>query len=263
MASSKYQGLHFQGGVKSEVEDALAEEGALQIVVNDEVFSITMRTPGNDIDLVRGLLYLEDVYTQSHTLEIREIPASNSVLDKALVEIDKNQLGEGYSNSRNLLSVSSCGICGKTTLENLTSTVQLTNQKVVEVSKIKEMFVAMRDAQNTFAITGGSHAAAAFTLEGRLLSLREDIGRHNAVDKVVGHLLVSNQLKMANVLLLSGRISYELIAKAFKAKIPVVAAISAPSTLAVDFAKELGITILGFCREDRATCYAHPQRIIE
>ena len=124
------------------------------------------------------------------------------------------------------------------------------------------MFDAMKAAQHTFHKSGGSHAAAAFTNNGELLSIREDIGRHNAVDKVIGHLINNNSLKGAKCLTVSGRISYEIISKAFAAKIPILAAVSAPSTLAVDFAKELGITLLGFCRENKATCYSHPNRIL-
>ena len=120
----------------------------------------------------------------------------------------------------------------------------------------------MKKEQPTFHQSGGSHAAAAFTNCSELLAIMEDIGRHNAVDKVIGKLINSNQLNEAKCLIVSGRISYEIVSKAFAAKIPILGAVSAPSTLAVDFAKELGITLLGFCRDNKATCYAHPERII-
>jgi FdhD protein len=124
-----------------------------------------------------------------------------------------------------------------------------------------EMFELMNRGQHDFKQSGGTHAAAAFDSEGQLLVVREDIGRHNAVDKVIGWLLLEGRLKEAMAMTVSGRISYEITIKAFKAGIPFLAAVSAPSSLAVDYAKELGITLLGFCRQGRATCYSHPHRI--
>lgn len=261
MSSIIYQGLKFTPNGEENVADNITEEGGLKIVINDEVFSITMRTPGNDEDLIRGLLYLEDVYTYNQPLVLSLNKKKDSLLETVNLTIEKSKLNEGYSNSRNLLSVSSCGICGKTALEDIKDQKKLFQIDKTNVIQISKMFKLFEIKQNDFNITGGSHAAAAFDLENNLLSFNEDIGRHNAVDKVVGNLLNNNNLSKAKVLLLSGRISYELIAKAFKAKIPIVAAISAPSSLAVDFAKELGITILGFCRDNRVTCYANPQRI--
>jgi FdhD protein len=118
----------------------------------------------------------------------------------------------------------------------------------------------MNALQHSFHQSGGTHAAAAFTIEGELLSSMEDIGRHNAVDKVIGQLLLSKKLEEAACLTVSGRISYEIVVKCFKARIPFLAAVSAPSTLAVDYAEELGITLLAFCRQNRATCYSHTYR---
>ena len=120
----------------------------------------------------------------------------------------------------------------------------------------------MSALQFAFHQSGGTHAAAAFTLHGELLCLKEDIGRHNAVDKVIGDLILTQKLDPASCLTVSGRVSYEIIIKCFKAGIPIIAAVSAPSSLAVDYAKELGITLLAFCRDKRATCYSHPRRVI-
>ena len=131
----------------------------------------------------------------------------------------------------------------------------------LQIDNLFKMFDAMKKGQPTFHQSGGSHAAAAFDSKGKLLVIMEDIGRHNAVDKVIGHLINNNLLNEAKCMVVSGRISYEIVTKVFAAKIPILGAVSAPSTLAVDFAKELGITLLGFCRENKATCYAHPQRI--
>ena len=129
------------------------------------------------------------------------------------------------------------------------------------MEQLFSMFTQMEDLQPLYKETGGAHAVAAFTINGGLLSVKEDIGRHNAVDKVVGELLLSSSLSEAKVLLVSGRVSYEIISKAFMAKIPFLAAVSAPSSLAVDLAEELGITLLAFCREDRFTCYSNKENI--
>jgi FdhD protein len=177
------------------------------------------------------------------------------------LSIPKKELGEGYSNSRSLLSVSSCGICGRTELGELSFMGKTINEdKKIEISLLEELFGKMNDLQHSFHQSGGTHAAAAFKLKGELLYAMEDIGRHNAVDKVIGKLILSEKLKEASILTVSGRVSYEIVIKCFKAGIPFLAAVSAPSSLAVDYAKELGITLFAFCRDQRATCYSNPQR---
>ncbi|PCJ25555.1 MAG: formate dehydrogenase family accessory protein FdhD [Flavobacteriales bacterium] len=262
MAIDNYQGKKFCGDNRFNVDDNLTVEEALQIIINDEIFSITMRTPGNDEDLVRGLLYSEDIYKSGKKLNISFPKNEEKGITEANIIIDKTLLSDGYSNSRNLLSVSSCGICGKKELENLDGSQQLKNGNTLSIKDLFKMFEVMNKGQPTFHQSGGSHAAAAFSKNIELLSIREDIGRHNAVDKVIGHLVNNKQLNKATCLTVSGRVSYEIVSKAFAAKIPILAAVSAPSTLAVDFAKELGITLLGFCRENKATCYSHPERLV-
>ena len=262
MAIHNYQGIKFQNTDSSKVDDNLVVEQALQININKEVFTITMRTPGDDEDLVRGLLYSEDIYKASQNLNISFSENTEKGITESDITINKELLSEGYSNSRNLLSVSSCGICGKTELEELDANNKIQNGYTLNIQDLYTMFKDMKEKQVTFHQSGGSHAAAAFSKDRTLLSAREDIGRHNAVDKVVGHLVNQNQLKEAKCLVVSGRISYEIVAKAFTANIPVLAAVSAPSSLAADFAKELGITLLGFCRDNKATCYANPQRLV-
>ncbi len=263
MAIENYQGKKFCGDNRLIVDDNLTVEEALQIAINSETFTITMRTPGHDEDLVRGLLYSEDIYKADEKLTIHFSENEEKGIIEANLSIDKELLSDGYSNSRNLLSVSSCGICGKKELENIDNSQKLKNGIKLNVKDLFKMFNAMEKGQPTFDQSGGSHAAAAFSNDIELLSIREDIGRHNAVDKVIGHLINEQQLNKAKCLIVSGRISYEIVSKAFAAKIPILAAVSAPSTLAVDFAKELGITLLGFCREHKATCYAHPERLID
>ena len=262
MAIRNYQGIKYNGSKSISVHENLVVEQALKISINKKVFTITMRTPNDDMDLIRGLLYVEDIYKSKEQLKITLQENKENGITEAEITIDENWLGAGYSNSRNLLSVSSCGICGKTALEELDVSKKIPKGFTISVENLYATFEKMREKQFTFHQSGGSHAAAAFSKNLELLSVREDIGRHNAVDKVVGHLLNEHQLKSAKCLIVSGRISYEIVAKAFAANIPVLAAVSAPSSLAVDFAKELGITLLGFCRTNKATCYSHPFRLV-
>jgi len=256
-----YQGKKYLGGISEDVSDDLTLEESLEIALNNMPFTMTMRTPGNDREFIHGYLYTEDIYTKiGQPVEIEITKKNDAGTTKAVnLKIDTADLRDGYRNSRNFLSVSSCGICGKTSLDELCG--ELSDGAILNPNLLENMFAKMKERQSTFNKSGGSHAAGAFSASGDLLSVMEDIGRHNATDKVVGDLILKNQLQSADVLTVSGRISYEIVMKAFRAKIPILAAVSAPSTLAVDFAKELGITLLGFCRNDKATCYANPQRL--
>jgi len=265
MATSDYEGKKFDSGSVSRIIDALTVEEALQININKEPFTVTMRTPGDDLGLVRGLLHSEGVLkntSYSPDVILRK-ENQNGIVTIVDLSIPETELGSGYSNSRSLLSVSSCGICGRKELDELAFMGKMIpDTQKMDVDVIQTMFEKMNHRQNAFNQTGGSHAAAAFDSEGNLLSSKEDIGRHNAVDKVIGDLILADELQNVSTITVSGRISYEIIIKAFKARIPILCAVSAPSTLAVDYAKELGITLLAFCREGRATCYSNPQRII-
>lgn len=263
MAIVEYQGQKYIDGESTLVRDLLTVEEALQITINNFPFSVTMRTPGKDLELVRGLLFSEDVF-RGYNKELKiEFRQKNKITTIANVLVDKDKLGSGYNNSRNLLSVSSCGICGKQELDE-ESTFQhcLTKEVQFSATELYGLFEKMSQQQDDFLRSGGSHAAAAFSEEGELLNLMEDIGRHNAVDKVIGELIWKEQLNNACGILVSGRISYEIVSKVFCAQIPILAAVSAPSSLAVEYAKQFGITLLGFCRGKKATCYANPQRII-
>lgn len=263
MQEYTYEGLKWQDGSFQRVDDALPVEEVIQININGEPFTILMRTPGHEDDLVRGLLYTEDIYRGSAFPKV-EVNKRNDLgyITEVSVKFDKNDLGSGYLNSRSILSVSSCGICGKRELGDLEVKGETINRKdQVPPALLFEMYRKFEAYQDSFNITGGSHAAGAFTITGDLITLREDVGRHNAVDKVIGSLLHENKLKDAACMLVSGRVSYEIVTKTFVAGIPVLAAVSAPSSLAVDFSKELGITLFGFCRENRATCYTHAERV--
>ena len=257
MQTLNYEGLRITNESSQRVNDALVVEAAIQININNNPYTVVMRTPGDDSELIRGLLYAEDIYKKKEKLNIEIIENRKNGFSIINVKIDKNNLGKGYLNKRTLLSVSSCGICGKQKLEDITyEGKKLDNKMNFDTSKLEDMFTEMKNQQDTFEISGGSHAASLFDKDYTLLTLKEDIGRHNAVDKVIGHLLNNNSLNQAKCLLVSGRVSYEIISKAFIAKIPILVAISACSTLAVDFAKEFGICLIGFSRGTKATIYS-------
>jgi len=263
MATRKYQAQKFESNSMAKAIDALTVEEALQININKKPFTVSMRTPGDDISLVRGLLHSEGIVKNAKFNPDLILKKENEdgIVTVVSLSIPKEELGEGYSNSRSLLSVSSCGICGRTELGELSFLGKtIDDKKKIDINLLNGLFEKMNDQQHSFHQSGGTHAAAAFTLEGELLSAMEDIGRHNAVDKVIGKLILSEKLKEASILTVSGRVSYEIVIKCFKAGIPFLAAVSAPSSLAVDYAKELGITLFAFCRDERATCYSNPQR---
>ena len=251
-----YTARRFNGSVANEVSDALVAEHPLRIVINGEALSVTMQTPGNERELVRGLLYSEDIFRHpDRSPEMEIVRNENHPIDEIRLKIPPELLGKGYLNSRQLLSVASCGICGRTEFTPRKGHLGEQNQSF-EPAQLKAAFATFTASQFLFRLTGGCHGAAAIDRNGALLSTMEDIGRHNAVDKVIGDLLIQRLLPQAKALLVSGRISYELVAKCFMAGIPTIAAVSAPSTLAVDFAKELGVSVIGFCRDDRMTVYS-------
>lgn len=263
MATRNYQAQKFENQTATKAVDALTVEEALQININKSPFTVSMRTPGDDISLVRGMLHSEGIIKNSNFMPDLILKKDNEegIVTVVDLSIPEKELGEGYSNSRSLLSVSSCGICGRTELGELSFLGKtIDNDKKIDIAILNSLFNKMNDLQYSFHQSGGTHAAAAFTLNGELLYAMEDIGRHNAVDKVIGKLIRSKRLKSASVLTVSGRVSYEIVIKCFKAGIPFLAAVSAPSSLAVDYAKELGITLFAFCRDQRATCYSNPQR---
>ncbi len=258
-----YEGLKWKAGQWQRVKDPLAAEEALQIRINGSPFTVIMRTPGYEEDLVRGLLYTEDLYNGQKMLNLGSVEYNDlGYISSVDVFIPDEELGDSYINSRSLLSVSSCGICGKRELDDLSVKGEaLKSKTLADAGIIPQLFEKMKKEQPLFEKTGGCHAAALFDARGSLLALREDIGRHNAVDKVIGAMLGAGKREKAEFLLVSGRISYEIVTKAFRAGVPVLAAVSSPSSLAVDFAKELGITLIAFSRENRFTCYAWPGRL--
>jgi len=246
-----YPGIKQLKGDSVPVHDALVVESPFIISINQQPFTVTMQTPGSELELAIGLLVTEGVLPLS-TAEIPHYDLQTGPNESRIdLKVDSNEFS--LANKRSLMSIAACGICGKTdwkipegdTLQNKPQTFHIQNA-------LDKMF----EQQQAFHASGGLHAAALFDEQENLLCVHEDIGRHNAVDKCIGELVLKNKIKQGQWLLVSGRISYEIIAKCFKAKIPNIAAVSAPSSLAVDFAKEWGIQLWGFCREGRQTQYA-------
>ncbi|WP_109852975.1 formate dehydrogenase accessory sulfurtransferase FdhD [Aquimarina sp. AU58] len=263
MAIRNYEGKKYEVDSVNKTLDSLTIEEALQININNKPFTVSMRTPGEDISLIRGMLHSEDIIKNINFLPDIVLKKENDdgIVTIVNLTIPEEELGDGYSNSRSLLSVSSCGICGRTELGDLSFLGKtIDDTEIIDVNLIHQLFTKMSALQHNFNQSGGAHAAAAFTNTGELLCSMEDIGRHNAVDKVIGKLILLNKLDQAKIITVSGRVSYEIVVKCFKAKIPFLAAVSAPSSLAVDYSKELGITLLAFCRNQRATCYSNPYR---
>lgn len=258
-----FPGKKFANDSIENVEDALTVEEILNISINNEPYTMTMRTPGDEEALVRGILLSENVYDD------RELDPGFFILEKnekdyikkVNVSIPANKLKEGIETKRNLISVSSCGMCGKSEMELAMEGDFIFPGQKLNIQLIAKMFDLMSTHQNTFKDSGGSHASAAFTTDGKLLSIKEDIGRHNAVDKVIGSLLLQKQLQDAQCLLVSGRLSYEIVSKCFRARIPFLAAVSAPSSMAIEYCNKTGITLLAFCRQDKCTVYSHPENI--
>lgn len=251
-----FSALRQEGGRTSEVTDALTPERPLQIVVNDQPFSVTLQTPGAERFLVRGLLHDEGGAAGGFLAYAQEEQGPATVVRVQLAEADVP------GGARRLASTSSCGLCGKESVSDVWKDLSPVTRTVrIDAARLQRIHEEMRKRQSTFAGTGGSHAAAVASASGELLAVFEDIGRHNAVDKVIGFLLERGRLAEADVLAVSGRVSFEIVQKCTRAGIPVLSAISAPSSLAVESATRWGITLAGFCREDRATFYSGRHRV--
>ena len=243
---------HGPTGVSQETDRVAAEE-PLEIRLDGHPVAVLMRTPGADLELLSGFLITEGILTSIGQLRKTEVrPEENRVLAflHEGVHVDLGKL------TRHLFSSSSCGLCGKATLEAiLCDFPPLTQPLIVADSVLLAAPAQLRASQSTFESTGGLHAAGLFSVTGELLVLHEDIGRHNAVDKVIGHGLLQQLDFSQSFLLVSGRVSFEIMQKALAARIPLIAAISAPSSLAVDFAKKSGQTLIGFLRPPTYNCY--------
>jgi len=255
--------LRWDGESAQEHDDDLAEEEPLEIRVRGQAVSVTMRTPGQDAELAAGFLLTEGIIRSPHDvlrIEHCDRNETGNVLNVLLapeVPVDFQRL------TRHVFASSSCGLCGKATIDSVQGQFPPVQSDMrIDAELLASLPQQMRAAQETFNRTGGLHAAALFDAGGKLVVLREDVGRHNAVDKVVGHCLLHGSFPPdRHVLLVSGRSSFEIMQKALAAHVPIVAAVSAPSSLAATFAMESGQTLIGFLRDRRMNVYANAQRV--
>jgi FdhD protein len=245
--------------------DRVAVEEPLEIRLHGRPFAVVMRTPGADRELAAGFLLSESVIAGPDDLgTIAYCQDAENVLNVTLAGQAGDRLEEVLSSRRQVTMNSSCGLCGRLTIESLTvdrppvrGTLSIAPAMLVSLPE------RLRAAQRLFDETGGLHAAGLFAADGQLAAVAEDVGRHNAVDKVVGRMVLAESLPVGDrVLCVSGRTSFEIVQKAYLAGIPIVAAVSAPSSLAVDLARDAGVTLVGFVRGLTFNVYAHPERIV-
>ena len=263
MASKRRQIVAISGGASRRKIDRLAVEEPLEVRVDTRSVSVTMRTPGHDAELAAGFLFTEGlVHKRRDIADVKSYTRNDqgNVVDVFLaphVKFDFAKL------TRHVFVSSSCGLCGKASIDAVHQHFKPIRKRVVIRSSVLERIpVQLSSAQETFAQTGGLHAAAIYSVRGELVVVREDVGRHNAVDKVIGYGFLNELLPYENhVLLVSGRASFEIMQKALAARIPIVAAISAPSSLAAEFARSNGQMLIGFLRAGRMNIYAHPERM--
>jgi len=255
----------------SEEDDNLAIEEPLEIKLEyssqknstEQVVSVTMRTPGNDEELALGFLFTEGII--KHVSQVKETKVL-AVENKVLVRLQENTLPILQKIERNFYTTSSCGVCGKTSIDAI-KTVSAYQTKADQIclqpALLYGLASALENHQSLFKKTGGLHASALFDIEGNFLFLQEDVGRHNALDKVIGAAFLQQALPLdKNILMLSGRASFELIQKAMMAGIKIVAAVGAPSSLAVQLAEDSDITLIGFLRNKGFNIYSGEKRIL-
>jgi FdhD protein len=248
------------------VTDEVAIEEPLEIRIGQDPLAVTMRTPGNDEELAAGFLLSEGIIrTRSDLREIKRCTLSASLGNVLNITLAPTAQFNPAAARRFGTISTSCGLCGKTSIEFIRQQfppIDSTKQIQFETAKLLELPERLRQAQGNFARTGGIHAAAIFDLDGNLIVLREDIGRHNAVDKAIGRAFLDELLPLrSHILIVSGRSSLEIVQKALAAGIPIIAAVSAPSSLAVNFARESGQTLIGFLRPPTFNVYSHIERV--
>jgi FdhD protein len=261
-------------GTSVQRPDTLAAEEPLEIRVGPAAgpkrpLAVTMRTPGDDLDLAIGFLLTEGFIRDAADVRTAQLcagdnePNTYNVVDVTLAD---HVPAPEVDPARNFYTTSSCGVCGKASIDAVRIKSRFTvdvDETGVEAAVLAELPDRLRRAQKTFASTGGLHAAGLFTPGGDLVVAREDVGRHNAVDKIIGWAVRSERLPLTgHVLMVSGRASFELAQKASMAGIPILAAVSAPSTLAVELADEVGMTVVGFLRNPTMNVYTRPDRVV-
>ena len=264
---------HWQEAERLEREDHLTVEEPFEVQVDHRSLAVIMRTPGHDLELTMGFLLTEgviqvagDVQTIEDAEDADGLPLPNVVNVTFRNRGQQNALqAQPVAFERHFAVSASCGLCGKNSIADLLiSTPSLEPDELrIPAATLYELPARLRAAQSVFSHTGGLHAAGLFSSSGQLLLLREDIGRHNAVDKIIGHGLLHADFPYSrHILMVSGRTSFEIIQKALLARIPCLAAISAPSSMAVELAERAGITLIGFLRDHAMNVYTHPERIV-
>jgi FdhD protein len=257
-------------GIRNERADTLATEEPMEIRAHGPGqeavrVAVTMRTPGGDFELAAGFLFTEGVIRPG---DVRQVAYCDDVdTEEQRYNVITVALAEPFDETvlhRNFFATSSCGVCGKAALEDIeVRCAPIPLGFTVPAATILELPDRLRSAQRVFDRTGGLHAAGLFSADGELVSVREDVGRHNAIDKVIGEQLLARTVPLSErVVQVSGRVSFEIVQKAAVAGIPVVSAVGAPSSLAVDAADRLGVTVIGFVRDGRCNVYTHAARVV-
>jgi len=248
-------------------------EEPLQLMLDGDALSVVMRTPGHDIELSLGLMFSEGILLAANDVRVIRISAEAGELEAGVaVEsslLESNQVDIDLATKprrkpeRSMLASSACGVCGTVLIEDLRRDMAvMPGGPTVDPALLPSLVERLRSGQGVFDRTGGLHAAGLFTHAGELITLREDVGRHNAVDKVVGRALLDERVPLNDsILLVSGRAGYEIVQKSITAGIPVLAAVGAPSSLAVALAREFNQTLIGFLKSDRFNVYSAPERL--
>jgi FdhD protein len=266
-SSHRARVLRYGGEAGSRVDDQLAAEEPLEVRIGGQPLTLVMRTPGHDRELALGFLFGEGIIRSADDVSAftlvpnGEHPDLENVID---VQLASSAPGVDQRWQRNFLSASSCGLCGVSSIEAIHETAPPLPDDGVSLDPevIYGLDARLREEQAIFARTGGLHAAGLFTLEGQPVAVREDIGRHNAVDKVIGHAVARGLLPLdRHILMVSGRTSFEIVQKALQARLPVLVAVSAPSSLARDLAQASNQTLIGFLRGRSLNVYSGRQRI--
>jgi FdhD protein len=253
------------GAGRDAATDHVAVEAALEIRLNGEAFSVTMRTPGADRELAAGFLFTEGIVTAPADVVAVRDDESADVVDVVLSAARSATVAAQRDARRQVTTTSACGMCGRPDLASTRLTAPpIVLARTVDADAIRALPDRLAPRQETFAATGGLHAAALCTLDGDIVDTAEDVGRHNAVDKIIGRQFLAGRLPLGDALLfVSGRTSFEILQKSWLAGVPVVAAVSAPSSLAIELAHEAGITLIGFVRGGRFNIYTHAARIAQ
>ncbi len=276
--NSKYKILKYKSQITNKIEDLISIEEPLEISIRfknqkkwiENIISITMRTPGNDEDLVRGFLFNERIIEKNEFIEkiecVGETVGKYNLKNKIIVTLNNSENIDIDKIKRNFLTNSSCGVCGKTSLDSLEiikkdkilkSLPKITKELIIKSPKI------LRDNQSEFSKTGGIHASGLFSSNGEIVSIREDVGRHNALDKLIGYSLNKGILNPASQFIAcSGRLNFELVQKVLMTNIGILIGVGAPTSLAIDLANKFDITLVGFVKDDSFNIYSNEDRVL-